>query len=136
MGSNDAVSWLDTISLRNPETLCPHTHYTACGSMEKVWDELKKIESQAQQIQNDAQDKAKKLTQQAKQDGEKLLSNSIIYGEEESQKIHERVTAEANDARQAQLKSNEETAEKLKAQAQKRTDKAVSRIVDSVLEEN
>ena len=104
--------------------------------MEKVWDELKKIEAQAQQIQNDAQVKAKKLTQQAKQDGEKLLNNSIIYGEEESQKIHERVTAEANNARQAQLKSNDETAEKLKAQAQNRTDKAVSKIVDSVLEEN
>lgn len=122
--------------LKKPRYFMPSYTLHACGSMEKVWDELKKIEAQAQQIQNDAQDKAKKLTQQAKQDGEKLLSNSIIYGEEESQKIHERVTAEANNARQAQLKSNEETAEKLKVQAQKCIDKAVSRIVDSVLEEN
>lgn len=104
--------------------------------MEKVWDELKKIEAQAQQIQTDAQDKAKKLTQQTKQDAEKLIANSKIYADEESQKLHERIIEEANSARDAQLKSNEETAEKLKGQAKKSMDKAVSAVVDSVLEEN
>jgi vacuolar-type H+-ATPase subunit H len=104
--------------------------------MEKVWDELKKIEAQAQQIQTDAQDKAKKLTQQAKQDAEKLIDNSKIYADEESQKLHQRVIEEANNTREAQLKDNEGTTKKLKAQAKKHIDKAVSKIVDSVLEEN
>ncbi len=46
--------------------------YNACGTMEKVWDELKKIDAQADQIQSDAQEKAKKITVLAKEEAEKL----------------------------------------------------------------
>ena len=56
--------------------------------MEKVWDELKKIEAQAEQISSDAQDKAKKISLLAKQDAEKLIANSKTYAEEESQKLY------------------------------------------------
>lgn len=104
--------------------------------MEKVWDELKKIEAQAQQIQTDAQERAKKLTLQAKQDAEKLLANSKVYADQESQKLNDRIIAEANSTREEQLKVNQEAAARLQAQAQKRMDKAVSAVVDSVLEEN
>jgi flagellar assembly protein FliH len=104
--------------------------------MEKVWEELKKIEAQAQQIQTDAQDKAKKMIQQAKQDAEILIANSKTYAEEESQKLYAKVIAEANSARDTELKTNQEATNKLKAQAEKRMDKAVTAVVDSVLEEN
>ena len=56
--------------------------------MERVWDELKKIEAQAEQIQNDAQDRAKKMLLHAKQDAEKLIENSKTYAEAESQKVY------------------------------------------------
>jgi vacuolar-type H+-ATPase subunit H len=104
--------------------------------MEKVWDELKKIEAQAQQIQTDAQDRAKKLTQQAKQDAEKLVANSKIYAEEESQKLYDQAISEVNAEREAKFKASQKNAYELKAQAEKRMDEAVSTIVHLVLEEN
>jgi vacuolar-type H+-ATPase subunit H len=103
--------------------------------MEKVWDELKKIEAQAEQIQADAKDKAKKMTQQAKQDSEKLIANSKTYGEEESQKLYTNAVSAANQERAAQLGETEQASKILKAQAEKRMDKAVSTVVDAVLEE-
>jgi F0F1-type ATP synthase membrane subunit b/b' len=103
--------------------------------MEKVWDELKRIEAQAEQIRVDAQTQAKKMTQQAKQDADKLVGNSKTYAEEESQKIYADAVAVANACRTQQLQTNAQEAEKLKAQAQKRMDKAVAVIVDAVLEE-
>lgn len=104
--------------------------------MEKVWDELKKIEAEAQQIQTDAKDRAKKVTQQAKQDAEKLIANSRTYAEEEAQKRYSLTITEANSVRDARLKANQEVADKLKIQAQKYMEKAVSTVVDSVLEDN
>jgi vacuolar-type H+-ATPase subunit H len=110
--------------------------YNGCGIMEKVWDELKKIEAQAEQIQNDAQDRAKKMALLAKQDALKLVENSIIYAEEESRRLYAKAIEEANQERDEHLKSNQEAAEKLKAKAEKRMDKAVSAVVNAVLEDN
>ncbi|MGD6852600.1 MAG: hypothetical protein ACQCN6_11125 [Candidatus Bathyarchaeia archaeon] len=104
--------------------------------MQKVWDELKKIEAQADQIQADAQEKAKKITTLAQQESDKLLSNSKTYGEEEAQKLYNQAIEEANRDRAEKLEANEATAQKLKAQAQKRMDNAVSTVVAAVLEEN
>jgi len=103
--------------------------------MEKVWDELKKIEAQAEQIQNDAQDRAKKMALLAKQDAEKLIDNSRTYAEAESQKLCANAIKEANQNRDEHLKVNKEAAGKLKAKAEKRMDKAVLAIVNVVLEE-
>ena len=103
--------------------------------MEKVWEELKKIEGQAQQIQTDAQEKAKKMTQQAKADAENLIANSKVYAEEEAQKLYDNAVAEANAAHDEKLKATEEHAAKLRQNAQKNMDKAVAEIVDSVLED-
>jgi vacuolar-type H+-ATPase subunit H len=113
----------------------PPNSPNACDSMEKVWSELKKIEAQAQQIKVDAQEKAKAINLQAKQDSEKLLSDSKRYGEEEAQKLYSKAIAEANGVRDAQLNENLKAAEKLKAQAQKNIDKAVDAVVKSVLED-
>ena len=103
--------------------------------MEKVWDELKKIEAQAVQIQNDAQERAKNMVFLAKQDSQKLIENSRIYAEEESQKLFANAIKEANQDRNDRLKANQEAAEKLKEKAEKRMDKAVLAIVNVVLEE-
>ncbi len=103
--------------------------------MEKVWEELKKIEAQAQQIQTDAQEKAKKMTQQAEADAEKLIANSKVYAEEEAQKLYDDAVAEANAAHDQKLKTTQENATDLKQQAQKNMDKAVSAVFESVLED-
>ncbi len=102
--------------------------------MEKVWEELKKIELQAQQIQTEAQDKARNITQQAKKDAEKLVANSKEYAEEESQKLHSTAVAKANEAQEAAFKAQQETADKLKKKAQTHMDKAVSAVLAEVLE--
>ena len=104
--------------------------------MEKVWDELKKIEAQAEQIQNDAQDRAKKMVLLAKQDAEKLVENSKTYAEAESQKLYAKAVEEANQEREEHLKANEEAARNLKSKAEKRIDKAVLVVVNAVLEDN
>jgi vacuolar-type H+-ATPase subunit H len=103
--------------------------------MQKVWEELKGIETQAEQIQSDAKDKAKKITTQAQKDAEKLLENSKTYGAEESQKRYQAAIEEANKSRLEQLATNEKAAVKLKAQAEKRMDSAVDAVVKAILEE-
>ncbi len=103
--------------------------------MEKVWEDLKKIDAQADQIQSDAKNKAKKIALLAKEDAEKLILNSKTYAEEESQKIHSRAIQEANQKRDEQLKLSQEAAEKLKGQAEKRMEKAALAVVNSVLGE-
>jgi vacuolar-type H+-ATPase subunit H len=104
--------------------------------MQKVWEELKSIEAQADQIQNDAKDKAKKIVTQAQKDAEKLLANSKTYGAEESQKRYQAAIEEASKNREAQLAENDKVTAKLKSQAEKRMDKAVTAVVEAVLEEN
>jgi vacuolar-type H+-ATPase subunit H len=103
--------------------------------MQRVWDELKKIEAQAEQIQADAQEKAKQIVVLAQQESDKLVANSTVYGKEESQKLYAKAVEEANQNRDELLKVNQQTAEKLKIQAEKRMDKAVSTVVNAVLEE-
>ncbi len=103
--------------------------------MERVWDELKKIEAQAEQIQNDAQDRANKMVFLAKQDAEKLVENSKTYAEAESQKLYAKALEDANQERDERLKTNEETAGNLKLKAEKHMDEAVSIVVNAVLED-
>jgi vacuolar-type H+-ATPase subunit H len=103
--------------------------------MEKVWDELKKIEAQAEQIQNDAQERAKKMVLLAKQDAEKLVENSKTYAEAESQRLYSKAIEEANQERDKNLKANAESAENLKLIAEEHMEKAVSTVVNAVLED-
>ena len=103
--------------------------------MEKVWDELKKIEAQAEQIQNDAQDRSKKMVLLAKKDAEKLIENSKTYAEAESQRLYAIAVGEANGERDERSKANEEDAGTLKLKAEKHMDKAILAVVNSVLED-
>ncbi|MCW3998696.1 MAG: hypothetical protein NWE93_00470 [Candidatus Bathyarchaeota archaeon] len=103
--------------------------------MQKVWDELKKIEAQAEQIQSEAKERAKNITLLSKQESDKLMANSKAYGEEEAAKIYGKAVSEANQHRAELLDANEQKAAELKAQAMQRMDSAVSLIVKAVLEE-
>jgi len=101
--------------------------------MEKVWGELKKIEAQAGQIKTEAQNRAKKITELAQQQAEQLIANSKTYAQEEAQQLYNNTIEEANRNRDEQLKAHQEATEKLKVQAEKRMNQAVSTIVDRVL---
>ncbi len=59
--------------------------------MEKVWEELKKIEAKADQIKSTAQNKAKEITVLAQQEAEKLVANSKTYAEEEAKQALRRL---------------------------------------------
>ena len=103
--------------------------------MQRVWDELKKLEAQAEQIQTDAQNQAKQITAFAHQESDKLVANSKVYGQQEAQKLYAQVAQEAKHNHDELLEATKKTAAKLKAQAEEHLDKAVRIVVAAVLEE-
>lgn len=103
--------------------------------MEKVWEELKSIEAEAEKIRASAQQKAQSITATAQQNSEKLLANSQTYAEEEGQQLYARAVDEANSKRDEQLKANQAATEKLKARAEKRLDAAVTKAVTMIIKE-
>ena len=103
--------------------------------MEKVWDELKKIEAQAEQIRSEAQNKAKQMIALAQQEAEKLIANGKAYAEDEAQQLYASTIQETNSNCDEQLKANQEATANLRAQAEKQLEQAVSTVVNSVLGE-
>ena len=103
--------------------------------MEKVWEELKKIEAQAEQIRNEALKKAQNVTTLAQQNGEKLVANSQTYAEVEAQQLLTSTVEEANLRRDEQLKANRAAAENLKVQAERHLEQAISKVVQAVIGE-
>jgi vacuolar-type H+-ATPase subunit H len=103
--------------------------------MEKVWEELKKIEAEAEKIRDGAQQKAQGITAQAQQSSEKLIANSQAYAEEEGQQLYAKTIEEANRKRDEQLKANQVATEKLKLQAGKRLEAAVTKAVNAIIKE-
>jgi flagellar biosynthesis/type III secretory pathway protein FliH len=101
--------------------------------MEKVWDELKKIEAQAEQIRSEAQGKAKEMRALAEQEAEMLIANGKAYGEEEAQQLFTSAVERANRNCDEQLKANQEARENLRVQAEKQLEQAVSTVVNTVL---
>ena len=100
--------------------------------MEKIWDELKKIELQAEKIRADAQNKSTQLTNLAKKEGEQLVTNARKYAEEDSQQFFRNSVQEANKAYEEKLKKGKEDGEKLMLQAEKHVGQCVDIIVKSV----
>jgi vacuolar-type H+-ATPase subunit H len=105
------------------------------SKMEKVWEELKKIEAKAEQIRSEAQSNAEKITALAHGEAEELVGNSKIYAEEEAGQLYEGAVKEANCSREEQLKANQKATEKLRGQAGKRMEQASDAVVDAVLGE-
>ena len=103
--------------------------------MEKVWEELKKIETQAEQIRSEAQDKAKKMNALAEQKAQELIANGKTYAQEEAQQLISNAVQEANRTRDAQLEANQEATEKLRVIAQERMEQAAAKIVSTLLGE-
>jgi vacuolar-type H+-ATPase subunit H len=103
--------------------------------MEKVWEELKKIEAQAEKIRSEAEEKAQNMATFAQQNGEKLIANSQIYAEEEAQQLFTSTVEEANRRRDEQLKANQAAAQELKVRAEKHMEQAISKVVKAVIEE-
>lgn len=103
--------------------------------MEKIWDELKKIEAQAEQIRSDAQNNAKTITALAQQQAEKLLANGKTYADDEAQQLYVNAIEEANGKRDERLKANQQATEKLRVHAEAAMDKAVLAVVSKVLGE-
>lgn len=103
--------------------------------MEKVWEELKKIDAQAEQIRSEAQTDAKEITRLAQKETDELLAKSRNYAQQEIQALYESAVSESNRNREQQLTENQQTTENLRKQAQKRMDKAAVAIVTAVLGE-
>ncbi|HUJ84013.1 MAG TPA: hypothetical protein VLV84_00225 [Candidatus Acidoferrales bacterium] len=103
--------------------------------MEKVWEELKKIEAEAEKIRSDAQQKSQDITALAQLNSEKLVANSRTYADEEGQQLFVGTVEEANRKRDEQLKANQVVTEKLKVQARKRMELAVNEVVDAIVGE-
>ncbi len=103
---------------------------------EKVWEELKKIEAQAETIRAEAQDTAAKVAEFSRQQAEKLIANSKIYAEEDANQLYSLEVNAAQKQRDESLKENKENVEKLKAKAKERVELAASAIRASVLGEN
>jgi vacuolar-type H+-ATPase subunit H len=103
--------------------------------MEKVWEELKKIENQAEQIRKEAQKKTKEINQLAQQESEKLLANAKTYVEEEVRQLLQSTIEEANKKRQEQLSENQLAADQLKHLALKRMDKAEAALLKAIVGE-
>ena len=103
--------------------------------MEKVWKELKKIEAEAEKIRSESQEKAQSMTALAQQNSKKLIANSQAYAEEEGQQLYMITVEEANRKRDERLKANELATEKLKVQAEKHMDAAITKVVNSIIKE-
>ena len=103
--------------------------------MEKVWDELKKIDAQAEQIRSEAQINAKEIISLAQKESEELLVNGKIYAQQEAQQLYMETVEEANRNGDQQLDANQKATEHLSEQAQKRIEKASATIVAAVIGE-
>lgn len=101
--------------------------------MEKVWEELRRIESEAEHVQSGALKKSEELIAIAKQDAEKLLSDSTKHIETEANELLNRFLREAAKERDAALEKNEKNLKDLRETVEKRFDEALNIIFDAVL---
>lgn len=101
--------------------------------MEKVWEELKKIESEAENIHSVTLKKSEELIAIANKDAEKLLSVSKKHSETEANKMLNKYLREAANKRDAALAKNEESIKELGTTVEKYFDKAVNMVFDAVL---
>ncbi|MGE5575181.1 MAG: hypothetical protein ACM3UL_03500, partial [Ignavibacteria bacterium] len=62
--------------------------------MEKLWEELKKIDTQAEQIRIEAQNKAKEINRLAQKETEELLIRSKDFAQQETKTIYSTAISE------------------------------------------
>ena len=104
-------------------------------NMERVWEELKKIEAEAEKIRVGAQQIAREITSLAQRNSEKLVAKSHIYAQEEGQRLYDIAVEEANVKQKENLRANEAAAEKLKEQASGHMDQAAEAVLKAIVKE-
>jgi vacuolar-type H+-ATPase subunit H len=101
--------------------------------MEKVWEELRKIESEAEHIRSETLKRSEELIAIAKQDAEKLLSASEKHVEMEGNELLKRLRRDVAKERDDALEKNEKNIKDLRETVEKCFDDAVNMIFDAVL---
>jgi len=101
--------------------------------MERIWEELKEIESKAEQINSETMKKSQELLAVAKTDAKKLLSISKKHSEAEAKELVNTQLKEAAKERDIALEKNEKTIKELKARVEKNFDKTVDTVFNVVL---
>ena len=76
--------------------------------MERVWEELKRIEQEANYIRSDAKKKSEEIIAMAREDAEKLVSDARVLAEREAHELLSQYINEARREREEMLKRNEE----------------------------
>jgi vacuolar-type H+-ATPase subunit H len=101
--------------------------------VERVWEELKEIESKAEQINSETMKKSQELIAVAKKDAKKLLSLSEKHAEAEANELLNTHLKEAAKERDIALEKNERTIKELKSIVEKNFDKTVDAVFNLVL---
>lgn len=101
--------------------------------MEKVWEELKKIETEAQKIRSESEEKAKEILRLAEKEAETLVANSQTISQEEAERINKQATREANQKRANDLKEYASFLEEQRKEAEGRFFKVEKLILDATL---
>lgn len=101
--------------------------------MEKVWEELKELESKAEQINSETMEKSQELIAVAKNDAKKLLSLSEKNAEAEANGLLITYLKEAAKERDIALEKNKRRIQELKETVEKNFDKAVNAVFNAVL---
>jgi vacuolar-type H+-ATPase subunit H len=101
--------------------------------MEKLWEELRKIENEAEHIHSETLKKSEELVAIAKQDAEKLFSASKKHIEAEADELLNKYREEAAKERDAALQKNEDIIKELGKTVENRFEKGVNMIFDAVL---
>lgn len=101
--------------------------------MEKVWKELKKIESEAEHIHSETLKKSEDILALAKRDVEKLLSISEKQTEIEADELLSKYLTKSAQDRDASLKANEKNLAELEKIVEQYFDEAVDTVFDAVL---
>jgi vacuolar-type H+-ATPase subunit H len=101
--------------------------------MERVWDELRKIESKAEHIHSETLKKSEELLAVAEKDAEKLLSVSKEHTKVEADKLFDTYLKKASKDRDATLEENKRFINDLRTSVKKSFDEAVTKVFDAVL---
>ncbi len=104
--------------------------------MESVWNELRKIESEAERIHLEAENKSKEILRTAKEEGEKLLQDAEAYSNEEASRILEKLSLQGKKERDRILQENEKGIERLRKMASANMDEAAGAIFEALLRPN
>jgi len=101
--------------------------------MERLLEELKKIEEETISIRSEAKEKSDKIVALAKNYAEKLILDSRKEAEDEASELLSHFLSEAKRKCEERLSENEENLRRLRIRAEKCMDRAVKIIIDNVV---